>query len=344
MPESVVRPTAVPTERSTSAGGLTSGKRVLVVDDDEWVRELLVSTLLDAGYHVSTASSAEEALAKLYSASFDLVLSDVKMPGMDGITLSRFLSTAYPHLPVVLVTGQGDSDLARAALQQGAADFILKPLSIHAIPVVVASNLERFRLAQQRDLDLDDKIALMSIQALAAAIDARESYTAEHSRRVAALSVMLGEQIGLSPGEVRALDMAAQVHDVGKIGVPDHVLNKEGRLTEEEWATMRTHPIQGAEIVGKVPELFHVAEVVRYHHERMDGRGYPEGLRGESIPLLSRIIAVVDAYECMTSNRIYRPRLPVEEALRRLREAAGTQFDSAVVDDFLRLHGEGLLG
>jgi putative two-component system response regulator len=318
--------------------------RVLVVDDDEWIRELLVSTLLDAGYHVSMASSAEDALAKLHCASFDLVLSDVKMPGMDGITLSRFLSTTYPHLPVVLVTGDGDSDLARAALQQGASDFIIKPFNIHAIPIVVANNLERGRLAIQRDHDLDNKIALMSIQALAAAIDARQSYTAEHSRRVAALAVTLGEQVGLSPCEVRALDMAAQVHDVGKIGVPDDVLNKEGKLTDEEWATMRMHPIQGAKIVGKVPELSHVAEVVRYHHERMDGRGYPEGLRGESIPLLSRIIAVVDAYECMTSDRIYRSRLPVEEALRRLRESAGTQFDVCVVKDFLRLHGEGLLG
>jgi len=313
----------------------------LVVDDDEWIRELLIDTLSEAGYRVSMAASAEDALETLRCVPIDLVLSDVKMPGMDGIALSRYLSESHPDLPIVLITGSGDSNLARAALQQGASDFILKPFNITSIPIVVASNLERGRLERQRLLEQGDKIAFKTVQALAAAMDARQRYTAEHSRRVAELAVIVGEQIGLSPGEVRSLEMAAQVHDVGKIGVADDILNKEGMLTSEEWVAMRLHPVKGAEIVGKVPELSYVARIVLYHHERMDGRGYPEGLRGEDIPLLSRIIAVVDAYECMTSDRIYRPRLPVPEALRRLRESSGTQFDAYVVEDFLRLHGEG---
>ncbi len=160
---------------------------------------------------------------------------------------------------------------------------------------------------------------------------------------MAALAVASARVMQLPDAEVRYLELAAQVHDVGKIGTPDHILNKPGRLNDEEWQAMRLHPVQGAEIVGRVEELAYVADIVRHHHEWINGAGYPDGLRGESIPLLSRMISVADAYEVMTSDRVYHSRLPSEEALRRLQEAAGVQFDSAVVQAFIRLQPGSLL-
>jgi putative two-component system response regulator len=339
MPESATRSLTVPTERPVDEGGRPAS--VLVVDDDDWIRDLLCCTLLDFGYCVRKASSAEEALDQLHSSAFDLVLSDVKMPGMDGIALSRCLSQTHPGLPVVLLTGCAEVELARSALRHGATDYITKPFDIDSLSIVVERNLERLRIERKRALEQDFHVRFQVIQALAAAMDAKQTYTARHSRHVTSIAGKIGERMGLSWSEMRFLKMAAQVHDVGKIGVPDVLLDKAGELTPQEWEVMRTHPGKGAEIIGQVPELAYVADIVRHHHERMDGTGYPDGLRGQSIPHLARIIAVADAFEAMTSHRAYRSRLPVAEAVRRLQEAAGTQFDENVVQVFLLLHSEG---
>ncbi|MCL5283395.1 MAG: response regulator [Armatimonadetes bacterium] len=312
--------------------------RVLVVDDDNWVRELLVTVLSEAGYEVESASNAQDAIAKLRVSFFDLVLSDIRMPGMDGISLSSYLSKIHMDTPVVLITGYGQASMARNAIREGASDYITKPFQVETIPIVVERNLERHRLERLRVVEQNSRVMYRAVQALAAAIDAKESNTAEHSRRVANLSRIISEGLHLPASERNILDLAAYVHDVGKIGTPDSVLNKAGKLNEEEWEMMRQHAIQGAEIVGQVRELAYVADVVRHHHEWMDGSGYPDGLRGESIPLLSRIIAVADAYDTMTTDRIYRPRRSPAEALKELQNNVGNQFDHAVVTAFTEQH------
>ncbi|MGC8668463.1 MAG: HD domain-containing phosphohydrolase [Chthonomonadales bacterium] len=310
---------------------------ILVVDDDDAVRDLLATALGELGYRVRTASNAEDGIIRLLWEPFDLVLCDVVLPGMDGIGFARNVSQAHPGLPIVLITGYGGSGLARTALRDGAADVISKPISIRELPVMIERNVERSRLERARHSNEGQRVMSQSIRALAAAIDAKEAYTAEHSRRVAALAAPVGASLGLPASEITCLEFAALVHDVGKIAVPDGILNKPGALTAEEWEIMRRHPSKGAEILNHVHELAYVANVVRHHHERPDGSGYPDGLRGEAIPLLSRIIAVADAYEVMTSDRVYRARRSPETAASELRNCAGTQFDGTVVETFCSL-------
>lgn len=309
--------------------------RILVVDDDEWIRDLLARVLIRNGYQVSAAPNAEDALEILRRSPFDLLISDMMLTGMSGLDLTMRVAYTHPNLPIVLITGHGHIELMRRALRQGASDFIAKPFNIETIPIVIERNLERRFMERERLLEQDTRVMYKTVQALAASIDAKEPYTAQHSRRVARLSVAIGEAMRLPESELQFLELAAQVHDVGKIGTPDHILNKPGRLSEDEWQAVRHHPIKGAEIVGCVEELAYVADVVRHHHEWLNGAGYPDGLRGESIPLLSRVIAVADAYEVMTSDRVYQSRLPSDEAARRLQEGAGVQFDAMVVQAFL---------
>ena len=318
-----------------------SAVSILVVDDDQEVRGLLVESLTRSGYKVRYATSAEDAISRIRRDAFDLVLSDVKLPGMDGIALSRILTGLYPHLPVVLLTGYAEVTLAREAIQHGASDFLTKPIQLETLSIIVERNLERRKQEQIRAEFADHRVRVKTVQALAAAIDARQSYTAEHSRRVADIVGRIGLRISLTSDEVHSLQIAALIHDVGKIGIPDAILNKEGALSPEEWVVMREHPAQGEIIIGQVEELCETAVVVRSHHERVDGKGYPDGLDGESIPLYARIIAVADAFECMTSDRVYRPKMDHAEAIRRLRDCSGTQFDSSIVETFCILHAEG---
>jgi putative two-component system response regulator len=314
---------------------------VLAIDDEVWVRELLRDTLSECGYDVTLLSTAEDALILLRDRQFDCILSDVNLPGMDGLAFSSLLKTVQPSVPVILITGMADVDLARTAIQQGASDFVTKPIDVRSLPIVVERNMERRRVEAQRAQEQDYHTRFRVIQALAAAIDAKQSYTAEHSRRVTAIAKAIGQNMELDDDDLAVLEMAAQVHDVGKIGVPDGILNKPGPLDDEEWEVMRAHSEQGADIVGQVPELQTVARIVRHHHERIDGKGYPDRLLGDDIPILSRVIAVADAFECMTGDRVYRSACPADEALRRLEEGCGTQFDSAVVRTFLRVQREG---
>ncbi len=335
----------MPSRMSDTSGVLARAPqttRILVVDDDEWIRDLLARVLIRYGYQVSAAPSAEEALDVLRQSPYDLLISDMILTGMNGLELTSRVAHTHPDLPIVLITAHGHAEMMRQALRQGASDFIPKPFNIETIPIVIERNLERRSLERQRVLEQDNKVMYKTIQALAAAIDAKEPYTAQHSRRVASLAVTIAEAMRLPLAEQRFLELAAHVHDVGKIGTPDHILNKPGNLDEDEWQAMRHHPVKGAEIVGRVEELSYVADVVRHHHEWLNGAGYPDGLRGESIPLLSRIIAVADAYEVMTSDRVYHSRLPSDEALRRLQAAAGVQFDAIVVQTFIRLSPETL--
>ncbi len=310
--------------------------RLLVVEDEESLRETLREALTSAGYEVLGAANGVEALSLLREQKFDMILSDISMPGMGGIELLGVASQIYPDMPIVLLTGYGDVELARSSLRRGAVDFITKPIKLDELPIVVERNLERKLLEKKRFKEREAHVLFQAIKALAAAIDAKEPYTAEHSQRVTRLSMVLAEELGLGEDQRYALELSAQMHDVGKIGTPDSVLKKAGKLNPEEWQYMREHPVKGAEIVGQIEELSEVASIIRHHHERVDGKGYPDGLKGEAIPLLSRIIAIADAYEAMTSDRAYRRGREREKALAELEAHAGMQFDAGLVKAFAK--------
>jgi putative two-component system response regulator len=309
--------------------------RLLVVDDMEAMRMALAQCLRLTGYDVVAAASGAEALELLRTQRFDLLLTDQAMPGISGLELTEAVSRMHPHMPVVVLTGHTDVELAKDSLQRGASDFVTKPVNIRELPILVERNLTRRRLEVARLQEREAQVLFAAIKALASAVDAKDRYTARHSRMVTRLALLLADEISLSSEERSVLELSAWMHDVGKIGVPDSILSKPGSLTQEEFAVMMVHPVKGGEIVGEIEELGRVADVIRHHHERVDGGGYPDGLRGEAIPLASRIILIADAFEAMTADRSYRRGLGWETALQELREHSGTQFDANLVRAFI---------
>jgi len=309
--------------------------RVLVVDDMEAMRLALVKCLHLSGYEVMAASSGGEALEMLRTQHFDLLLTDQTMPGLSGLELTDAVSRMHPDMPIVVLTGHTDVELAKDSLQRGASDFVTKPVNIRELPILIERNLTRRRLEVARLRERGAQVLFEAIKALASAVDAKDPYTARHSRRVTRLSLLLADAIQLSSEERYMLELSAWMHDVGKIGVPDSILTKPAPLTREEFAVMKEHSAKGGEIVGEIEELGRVADVIRHHHERVDGRGYPDGLRGAAIPLASRIILIADSFEAMVADRSYRRSLGREAAIRELQEHSGTQFDQSLAQAFI---------
>lgn len=359
-------PNQVLTPPRRSPGETRPASRLLIVDDDEWIRDVLETLLIQYNYHVCAVENAEDAILLLRSEPFDLVLTDMLMVGMDGLALTRYIAQTYVFLPTVLITGCSGMEQMREALNEGASDFITKPFDINAIPLIIERNLERARIkraeaeARARDERAKAEASMQKatqaiVNSLIKAVESKEPYTAQHSHRVAHISLCIAEELHLTEPECRHVALAALVHDVGKIGTPDHILKKPDKLTDEEWIAMKNHPVEGAkivsgnsqvegaEIISGDSELVYVADIVRHHHERWDGGGYPDGLSGNDIPLLARIIAVADSYEVMTTNRIYRAAMPRDVAIARLKEGAGRQFDTEIVEAFLRIEPEALL-
>lgn len=308
-----------------------------MVDDEPALLALLSEALTKAGYRVLTAGNAEQAIARIIENDFDLVFCDVRMPSVSGLTLSHQLSDLYPDLPVVMMTAYATAELAKRALRTGAIDFIGKPVQLDELPIVVERNLERKRLDLERSADRERRSTLEAAQALVSAIEARDPHTAGHSQRVTGLALRLGEALRIAPASLRELRLASQLHDLGKISIPDALLIKPGPLTPEEWTVIKRHPEVGSHILSNVKRLALASPTVLHHHERPDGRGYPWGLVGDAIPLHSRIIGLADAYEAMTTDRAYRPRMEEREAQAEIRSGAGSQFDPSLAEVFLEV-------
>jgi len=320
-------------------------RRVLIVDDDNLVRDTLRFVLEDAGYDVWATAHGADALAVLESQPIDIVLSDIFMPGMNGFDLLKQIRQRRPEVPVILVTGFGNIEMARQALKEGATDFITKPYNVHEIPILIERNLTRHTLESSRTRDLQEEVQRSyraTLEALLAALDTRDTETEGHSERVAAYTMLIAHQLDLPEEELPHIERGALLHDIGKIGVPDHILYKPGPLTPDEWEIMKQHPVIGYRMCMKVEMLRPAAPIVLHHHERWDGKGYPHGLSGEEIPLGARIFAIADTLDAMTSDRPYRKALSFAQAREEIERCAGTQFDPELVRVFLSLPEEEL--
>lgn len=308
--------------------------RILIVDDDPVVRETIRDSVRHLGYETREAGSAEEGLERLAEELPDLVLLDVRMPGITGIELCRQLKADQTTrlIPVVLLTAQGELETRVAGLEAGADDYFTKPVHLRELGARLRALMRLKRVVEELEQ------AENMITSLALTIEARDTYTAGHCVRLATMAVELGERLGLGEDELGALRLGGFLHDLGKIAVPDGILLKPGPLTTEEWRLMREHPLAGDRLAGPMRTLTLVRPIIRHHHERTDGRGYPDRLVGHEIPLLARIMAIVDVYDALRTRRPYKPALEEIECLRLVEEGARNgQLDAEMVRIFLEV-------
>jgi putative two-component system response regulator len=310
-------------------------ERVLVIEDEAIVRSLIVEVLEDAGFDTVEADRAEAGLEILAKNSVSLVVSDIVMPGLSGLELLQTVRDEHPSLPVVLVTGAGTYGNLTQALAFGASGIVVKPFTHSDLVASVRSALGRARATEN---ELRDRIVTPTVAAaLANAIEARDVAMLGHCERLSLLAVVMAERLGLSEEEQETIRLGAILHDVGKIGIPDRVLLKPGRLTDEEMTLVQGHPTIGDRLLEPLAPLAAVRSVVRHHHERWDGTGYPDRLAGEDIPRAARIVAVADSLEAMSARRPYREPLGRDAIVRELTEGRATQWDPAPLDVALDL-------
>jgi response regulator RpfG family c-di-GMP phosphodiesterase len=323
--------------------------RVLVVDDEEFLRSIVRERLEIAGYLVDEASNGNEALVMLESSGpYNVLLTDIRMPGMDGIALLGEWGKKSPGSAGIVMSANAELDTAVQALKMGACDYITKPFNFDVLLITIENALRKKDLERQLDdyrsnleekvKDQTDIINLMyvrSIDAMIKALEAKDFYTRGHSQRVTLYSMAIAAELGMKGQELEDLHRASVLHDLGKIGVREAVLNKPGRLTEEEFAEIVRHPETAVRILEPIPFFRPLLPAILHHHERFDGKGYPSRLAGSNIPFASRIMAIADTFDAMTSTRAYRKALPVADAIAEIRRCSGTQFDPDIVPAFL---------
>jgi response regulator RpfG family c-di-GMP phosphodiesterase len=330
---------------------------ILIVDDDRQVRDVLNQIFLSAGYNCLLAQNGGEGVEVFQAARPPLVVTDLKMPVMTGIELLRRVRQLDEDAAVVVLTGAGDVKTAIDSLKLGAYDFILKPVNVDELLIAAERALERRTLLIERreyHQTLERRVEEATrdlaaayheleatygttLEALGSALDTRDVGTESHSRRVHGYALATAREYGVPPTDLRDLAHGVLLHDIGKIGIPDAILLKPGKLTPEEWTIMRTHPEIGRRLIEKIPFLRGAVPIVYSHHEKWDGSGYPRGLRGEAIPLGARIFAAVDAFDAMTFDRPYSKAISFEAAKAEIRRCTGTHFDPTVVEAFFRV-------
>jgi response regulator RpfG family c-di-GMP phosphodiesterase len=334
-------------------------KRILIVDDEPKVRKLLTE-FLRPKYVCDEADSSASALRKIRENQYAVILSDIVMPNLSGIEMIPSIKLVSPNSIIILISGKMSADYAITAFRAGAFDYITKPFDLGQIETAVERGMEHYELrclkesyqyhlenlVAERTTELDlaleqvENSYRMTLKALVQALETRDFETHGHSERVVTFSLRLGYELGITKDELRNLELGALLHDIGKIGVPDAILRKPAKLNENEWAKMKLHPLHGQKILRNIPFLEGAARIVSQHHERWDGNGYPYGLRGEDIDLGARIFAVVDAFDAIISDRVYRKGRPYPEAVIELEKCSGTQFDPMIVKAFKNVPAE----
>ncbi len=341
--------------------------RILVIDDEPWIADVVAEQLKLQGFHADTSTDSSQVMDSLAAMPYDLVISDIRMPPPTGLELLESIKLRYPHLPVLMLTACGDTEMAIQAMHEGASDYIVKPHHPAQLVLRVERALERGRLMRERAQTyqlLEHRVhqqtqqlheqsqqlttmlehVLLTYQAtltaLEAALDARDQSAPGHCRRVARLAVQLGQRMGLDDKDLVILEHGARLHDIGKLGIPDTILMKPGPLSAEERRTMEHHPEIGCQIVAHIDFLRDALPIIRHHHEHWDGSGYPHGLWGKDIPLLARIFSVVDAFDAQANVRPYNTRPSVEKALASIHAHRGTWFDPCAVDAFAAMIDE----
>lgn len=344
-------------------------RNIFIIDDEEPIRKVLNTHLSKEGYNVIQSQGGSNIFNQLRGASFDLVLCDIKMPEVDGIRILEFIRQNIDTVPVIMLTGLTDIAIAIEVMKKGAFDYLMKPVKKEDLMVIVRRALvQRGLLARNRELEQENKeyqlfleqkvrertkelnqkavelqkayglLKSMNIQfvnVLAETIEAKDHHTRGHCNRMRYLCVELGRLAGVSPEDLEVLEYASLLHDLGKVGVNEAILNKEGPLTQEECRHIKEHSEIGEKILQGIPLMEPVARIIGAHHENFDGSGYPRGLKGDEVSVLSRIIAVADIYDAMSSDRPYRKGLPLETVLSEMKRVSGTQLDQELVRTFI---------
>lgn len=331
-------------------------ERILIVDDEEMICDMLSRRLIQEGYLCRTAHNGKEALNQFYKDTYSLIISDIKMPEMNGLELLKRVKSMNPKMTFIIVTAYPDIDMAVEAMRLGAYDFIIKPADMDLVLLSVKRALEKKRLeeeleiyhknlerlVEERTLKLQQayrtlkKAHLDSVKVLVEAIDAKDPYTRGHSDRVRRMSLQIAVALGFNEERVEALEYGALLHDIGKIGIKDEILQKPGRLSPEEYQTIQEHPLIGVKIVEGIDFFKDKIPMIRNHHEHFDGKGYPDGLAGEAIPLEARIISIPDAFDAMASLRPHRGIMALKEILSEMEKHKGKQFDPNILEIFLK--------
>jgi cyclic di-GMP phosphodiesterase len=323
--------------------------KCLVVDDEPRLRRVLIRLLEGEGFTCSEAGSGTEALEKMKHDPVPLVISDLRMPQMDGVALLREILVRWPDTAVIMVTAVAEVESAVACLQLGALDYVAKPFHLDEVRARVTQALDKRRLILenrsyqqlleqrvQEQAHRIEELSLERLQALVHFLEEKDPYTRGHSVRVANYALGVSRTLGHGQDVLDTIALGAELHDIGKIGVSDVVLHKAGRLSEAEYRHIMEHPAIGARILGPLMRDAPTAlAIVRSHHERLDGKGFPDGLKADAIPLEVRVVTVADSFDAMTSARPYRPALSVQKAVQELMDGRGVQFDPKAVEAFL---------
>jgi response regulator RpfG family c-di-GMP phosphodiesterase len=323
---------------------------VTVVEDEPMAQDVLVRAARSWQFPCQAASSAEQALDLLQRNLTPVVVTDLRMPGRGGLWLIREIRQRWPEVGIIVLTAGRDTDATSECLRAGAHHYFLKPIKLDEFRHVLETTWRTYREDREKATLRDTleqavrrqtrrvrRTYLSAITSLARTMEERDPYTAGHSRRVRDYCLQLAHAIGLDRKQCRLLDLAAQLHDIGKVAVPDAILHKPGPLTADEVAVVQQHPGAGERILAPVVRSHAVLAAIRGHHERLDGKGYPDGLKGKQIPLLARLIAIPDCFDALTTSRAYRAALPIAGALDILRSGSGSQFDPELLQAFLTI-------
>jgi response regulator RpfG family c-di-GMP phosphodiesterase len=321
---------------------------VTVVEDEPLALDVIVRAASAWRFHCQTANTAEQALSLLEQRLTPIVLTDLRMPGRGGVWLVREIQKRWPEVSVIVLTAGHDYDAVSECLSAGAHQYFLKPIKLDELRHALESTMRYYRNQREHDhhrRKLEDVVQkqtqrirrtfLSAIDSLIRTLEARDSYTSGHSWRVRRYALGLAAQLKLPARMRKHLSLAAKLHDIGKVGLPEGILNKPGPLTAEEYDRVKEHPVIGERILTPIIRSRGVLEIIRGHHERFDGGGYPDGLAGEQIPFLARVLSVADCYDALTSSRAYREKRSPEQALEVIAAGAGTQFDPAIVNAFV---------